>query len=110
MELIALVLVPLPLGLLVRKRLVAFVSYIAVHAFVFTVQTLSLLIEWVGGDQAAFGPYPRASQSDVFAYMIVNGVIYVAGLGLVYLGSRLRARRARRPHPSVPVDLDAAVA
>ena len=99
-------LLPLPIGFLVRNRIGAFLAYIAVHAFVFTFQSLSLLIEWVGGSPAAFGPYPDAASSNVFSYGLVNLVIYAAGLGLVYLGSRLGARR--RARAAGPVSLDPA--
>jgi hypothetical protein len=95
-ELIVMVLVAFPLGFLVPNRLVAYVAYIAVHAFVFTFQTLTLLVAWVGGSEEAFGPYPRANDSDVVAYGVVNLVIYAVGLGLVYAGSRVAARRRAR--------------
>lgn len=98
MELILMVLLPFPLGYLVRQRLVAFLSYTAVHAFVFTVQTLSLLLEWADGSSAAFGGrFPEYAQSEVWGYALVNLVIYAAGLGLVLLGSRVAS--SRRAHP-----------
>ncbi|MFB9180264.1 hypothetical protein ACFFX1_19145 [Dactylosporangium sucinum] len=105
MELILMVLVPFPVGFFVRSRLAAFVTYIAVHGFVFTAQTLNLLVEWVGGSAEAFGPYPRASSGDVLAYLVVNAVIFGAGLGLVWLGGRLAARR--RAKAAGPVALEA---
>jgi hypothetical protein len=92
-ELIVLVLVPLPLGFFVHKRTAAFISYIAVQAFVFTFQSLNLLIEWVGGSTEAFGPYPHADKTEVFSYGAVNLVIYGVGLGLVVAGQRLARRR-----------------
>ncbi len=94
MELILMVLLPFPLGFLVRQRLVAMVAYMAVQAFVFTVQTTSLLLEWAGGSSRAFGGrFPQYEQSEVFAYALVNAVIYAVGIGLVYLGHRVAARR-----------------
>jgi hypothetical protein len=93
MELIILLIAPLPIGFLVRNRLVAFLAYIALHAFVFTFQSVALVTEWVAGRSDAFGKFPEASSTEVFAYGVVNLVIYAAGLGLVYLGSRLAARR-----------------
>jgi hypothetical protein len=103
-ELIVMILVPFPLGYLVRNRLVAFVAYIAVHAFVFPFQTLNLLLEWVGGSEEAFGRYPDASTSSVLQYGAVNLVIYAAGLGLVYLGHRLGSRRRERRSGAVHLD------
>ena len=96
MELIIMVLVPLPLGLFVRNRTAAFLAYIALHAFVFTFQTAMLVMEWANGSTEAFGPFPDASNEDVWGYGIVNLVIYGVGLGLVALGARIRARRTTR--------------
>ena len=100
MELIVMVLVPLPLGYLIRQRIVAFIAYIAVHAFIFTFQTAVLLRAWVGGSAEAFPPDPMQSP---WAYLFVNALIYAAGLGLVALGHRL-ARRRRSQAPEA-VDL-----
>lgn len=93
MELIVMILTAFPIGYFVRHRLTAFVAYIAVHSFVFTFQTATLLIEWAGGDDAAFGAFPKASTTDVWSYAVVNLVIYLVGLGLVFLGGRLAVRR-----------------
>jgi len=90
MELILMVLAPFPLGFAVRNRTAAYLAYIALHAFVFTFQSLMLLIDWVGGSQAAFGPHPNASDSNVLSYGVLNLVIYLVGLGLVWLGYRAR--------------------
>lgn len=100
------ILAPLPLGFFVRNRMAAFVAYIAAHAFVFTFQTLSLVMEWASGSSEAFGgPFPTYENADLFAYGLVNLVIYAVGLGLVYLGARLGARR--RSHGRAPAVLDA---
>jgi hypothetical protein len=93
MELLATILLPLPLGLLLNSRMAAFITYIAIHGFLFTFQSTSLLIEWAGGSTKAFGPYPDADSAAVWAYGAVNLVIFLVGLGLVWLGSTLRARR-----------------
>ena len=106
MELVVMVIAPFPIGFFVRSRLAAFVAYIAVHAFVFTFQSLNLLIEWAGGSEEAFGPFPDASTGNVLSYGAVNLVIYAVGLGLVYLGSRLGARR--RARTAGPVALEPA--
>lgn len=104
MELILAVLLPFPLGWFVRNQLVAYVAYIAAHAFVFTFQTLTLVLEWAGGDEAAFGPFPDASMGSVTGYAVVNLVIYAAGLGLVHLGHRLSARRRAKATGAVHLD------
>ncbi len=96
MELIVMILTAFPIGYLVRKRLAAFVVYIGVHSFVFTFQTASLIIEWAGGDTAAFGPFPMASTDHVWGYAEVNLAIYLVGLALVFLGNRMATRRANR--------------
>ena len=96
MELILLLVAPLPLGFLIRSRTAAFVAYIALQSFLFTFQSTALTLAWVRGSTTAFehdgaAPWP---------YLIVNAVIYGLGLGLVALGARLRARReARRTAP-----------
>jgi hypothetical protein len=100
MELITLVLVPFPIGFFVRNRMAAFVAYVAVHAFVFTFQTLNLILEWAGGSSEAFGAFPHASGGNVLSYGLINAAFYAIGIGLVYLGGRLGARRrARRTGP-----------
>jgi predicted Na+-dependent transporter len=103
-ELLVMIFVPFPLGFLVRNRLAAFLAYVAVHAFVFTFQTLMLLVEWAGGSGTAFGRYPDAETSEIFAYGVVNLVIYAAGLGLVYLGHRVGSRRRERRDGTVHLD------
>ncbi|HEU4421767.1 MAG TPA: hypothetical protein VFR67_04405 [Pilimelia sp.] len=102
MELIAMVLVPFPLGYLMRNRLAAFVTYIAVHSFIFTYQTLELTREWVGGSTEAFAKDPG---TPALPYALVNAIIFSAGLGLVWLGHRLASRR--RAKTAAHVDLAA---
>lgn len=95
MELLIMLLAPLPLGYLVRNRMAAYVAYIALHGFAFTFQTLYLLLGWIDGSTTAFGPYPHAKGSEVISYGLVNMAIFAIGLGLVALGARLARRRAR---------------
>lgn len=90
------ILLPLPLGLLVRTRTVAYLAFIAIHAFVFTFQTALLILEWANGSTEAFGSFPEYSTGDVWAYGIINLVIYGLGLGLVTLGQRVRRNRNSR--------------
>jgi hypothetical protein len=97
------ILVALPLGLLVRSRGTALLAYLIADLFVFTFQTLDVLLNWMAGKSAigganAFGPSPDAvpihySESEVIAYGIVNLAVMLAGIGLVLFGHRIRARR-----------------
>lgn len=94
MEFILLLVLPLPLGFLIKSRLAAYLTYVGVHSFVFTFQTLTLTRAWVGGNTAAFEQNPDTVP---WPYAVVNMVIYGVGLGLVALGHRLAAgRRAKR--------------
>jgi hypothetical protein len=93
MELILMVVLPFPIGYLIRQRVIAYLVYIGAHAFTFTFQSLSLVREWVGGDYIAFDKDPTVV---AWPYFVVNLVIYAVALGLVELGHRLAARRRRR--------------
>lgn len=103
MNIVFTILVALPIGLFVRTRPTALLAYLIADLFVFTFQTLDVLLNWMAGNSGiggaqAFGPSPDAipltySQSDVIAYGIVNLVIVLAGMGLVLLGHKIRARR-----------------
>ena len=102
MELVLMVLLPFPLGFRVRQRLVAFVAYTAAHAFVFTVQTALLVLEWAGGSSRAFGGvFPEHRLSEFLGYVAVNLIIYAVGLGLVVLGHRAASTRRDTPASSV---------
>ncbi|MFC4117819.1 hypothetical protein [Nonomuraea zeae] len=93
MELIVMLLLPLPLGYLVRSRVAAYLAYIGAHSFVFTFQTMTLTKAWVGGAYDAFAKDPNQPE---WPYAVVNLAIYAAGLGLVALGAWLRDRRRAR--------------
>jgi hypothetical protein len=93
MELIVTLLVAVPTGYFVRDRLVAVLTFVALHSFVFTFQCMQLTREWVGGDTSAF---PKSSSTVPWAYGLVNLVIYGGGVGLVLLGNHLATRRRRR--------------
>ncbi len=95
------VLLPLPLGYLVRNRTAAYLAYVGVHSFAFTFQTMTLTRAWVGGETRAF---PKDPDTVPWSYALVNVAIYAAGLGLVTLGAWLRSRRAAAPDPK-PVDI-----
>lgn len=92
MELIIMLLAPFPIGYFVRNRMAAYLAYVALHSFVFTFQSTTLLKEWFGGDYSAFVKNPATAD---WSYGLVNLLIYAAGLGLVALGSWVSARRRR---------------
>ena len=97
-ELIIMLLAPLPIGFFIRNRIAAYLAYIALHSFVFTFQSTTLLKEWAGGDYSAYVKNPAAVD---WSYGVVNLLIFAAGLGLVTLGSWLSARRRRPAPPAV---------
>jgi hypothetical protein len=97
----------LPLGFLVRKRQAALVTYLLVDSFLFSFQTLNVLLTWMSGGEgigggSGFGDSPSGSfpidyaRGEVAAYGIVNLIITLAGVGLVFLGARLRTWRTAR--------------
>ncbi len=96
MTLLLVIIAPLPLGFFLRSRVGAFIAYIAAAQFLFTFQTAGLLLDWGGGDEAAFGgPFPENDFDKFLEYGAINAIIFVVGLGLVTLGARLgRNRRA----------------
>jgi hypothetical protein len=97
MNVILTILVGFPLGYLIRTRSTAVITYVLVDAYLFTFQTLFLLMQWVDGDTHAFGPHGRSwsaeKSTQVFSYLVLNGVIVAIGIGLVVLGQKVRARR-----------------
>ena len=104
METILMLVAPFPIGFFIKNRLAAYVVYLALHGFVFTYQSMDLVIEWVGHSTSAFGPYPHASNTETLSYLLVNTVIALAGLGLVTLGLRLGARRRARQTSGINLD------
>jgi hypothetical protein len=84
-ELLIMLLAPFPLGYFIHNRMAAYLAYVAVHSFVFTFQSTSLLKEWVGGDHSAFATNPAAVD---WPYGLVN---------LAHLRRRPRAGRPRPP-------------
>jgi hypothetical protein len=105
MELIVMILAPLPIGFFVRNRLADYIVYIAIHAFVFTFQSLVLVLEWARGSQEAFGgSFPHYEMSEVWGYGAVNLLIYLVGLGLVTLGYRLGSMRRAKQTEAVSLD------
>lgn len=83
------VLLALPLGYLVRSRLAAFTIYAVGYLWAFTFQTLYLLLDSLGSNQAdAFAPgeFP-------LSYGLVTAAVLMIGAGAVCLGHWLRSRR-----------------
>ena len=66
-------LAPLPIGYFIRNRIAAYLAYIALHSFVFTFQSSTLLKEWNGGDYSAFVKNPAAVD---WSYGLVNLLIF----------------------------------
>jgi hypothetical protein len=92
------VLVALPLGLLVRNRLAAYLVFTIAFSHVYTFQTANLVMEWANGSTKAF----PANQSDQLldgnlGYFAFTSTIYAVGFGLVTLGHWLRNRRRATP-------------
>jgi hypothetical protein len=92
------ILVALPLGLLVRNRLAAYLAFAIAFSHVYTFQTANLVMEWVNGSTHAF----PASQSNTLldgtlGYFAFTSMIYAIGFGLVTLGHWLRNRRRATP-------------
>ena len=77
---IATILFAFPLGFFLRKRLTAFIVYVAIFAHVFTFQT----------------PYVIDADRTDWSYLLVTSLIYAAGFGLVALGHKVGRRRQRR--------------
>jgi len=105
MNIIFTVLFAVPIGFLVKERGIAILTFLALDAILFTFQTLSVLLNWLGPTQGmagnAFGPKPSGfpaafSQSELTAYGLLNLLVLVVGVGLVVLGSYLARRHAGR--------------
>ena len=101
--LIALMLVlSLVIGWFVRPRLTAYVAYLAAFSLLFTFQSVMLITEWAGGDQKAFGAFPKAPSGEVWSYGVVNLAILAVGVGLLTLVGVLAARRRGRSAVATP--------
>ena len=87
------VIAALPLGLLIRNRLYAYLVYAIAFAQVYTYQSVNLLVEWVNGSSEAF---PHDGSTNTLDYFAFTTGIYTVGFGLVTLGHWLRNRRRTR--------------
>ena len=101
-----------PLGFFVSRRQTALLSYLIVDSFLFTLQSLNLLLTWMSGGSglggsSGFGDTPSGSfpidysSSEVIAYGVVNAIITLIGVGLVLFGARVRSRRSAQHTPDV---------
>lgn len=93
MELIVTLLTAVPIGYFIRQRLVAVLTFVALHSFVFSFQSMQLTREWVGGDTSAS---PKNPKTVPWGYGVVNLVLYAGGIGLVVLVGHLAERRRQR--------------
>jgi hypothetical protein len=88
------ILIALPLGLLVRNRLAAYLVYAIAFSHVYTFQTANLVMEWTNGATAAF-PASNSKQllDGTLGYFTFTTMIYAVGFGLIALGHWWRNRR-----------------
>ena len=104
MNLFFTILAAFPLGFLIPRRQTALLSYLIAGSFLFSLQSVNLLLTWMSGGSglggsSGFGDTPTGSfpidyaSSEVIAYGVVNAIIALAGVGLVLMGARVRARR-----------------
>jgi hypothetical protein len=104
MNLVFTIVASLGIGFFVRNRSVAVVAFLIASSFLFTFQTLDVLLNWMGanggiGGAKAFGPFPTGfpvayQQSELYAYGVVNLVIIAVGIGLTIGANKLAAKRA----------------
>ncbi|MFI0352271.1 hypothetical protein [Actinomadura sp. 9N407] len=90
---IVVIVLALPIGLLIRNRLGAYLAFAVIFAQVYTFQTGLLVMQWTNGADDAF---PRSDSPELLdgtiGYLLFTSVIYIAGFGLVTLGHWLRNR------------------
>jgi hypothetical protein len=116
MNLLFTVLGAFTLGRLVPRRSAALVAYLIADSFLFSFQTLNVLLTWMSGatgmgGASGFGNSPSGTfpidyaTGEVIGYGAVNLAITTVGVGLVLLGARVRARHAAHVagHHSVAV-------
>jgi hypothetical protein len=107
MNLLFTIVAAFPLGLVLTRRKTAVLAYLIAASFVFSFQSIGVLLTWMSGGKgiggaSGFGKPPSGnfpvhySDSELAAYGVVNLAITLAGVGLVTLGAKLRARRSSR--------------
>ena len=82
----------LPLGFLVRSRLVANTAYSVAYLWAFVFQTLYLSLD---GSAFERGEFP-------LSYGLVTAAVFAVGFGLVAVGHEVRRRREVRRPRSAP--------
>jgi hypothetical protein len=92
------IVVGFPLGFLIRSQATGILTYVLVDSYLFTFQTAFLLMQWVDGDEHAFGArggqWSAVRTTQLVSYLGLNGVIVALGVGLVILGHKVRSTRA----------------
>lgn len=80
-----------PIGLLLRSRQAALLTYAVCFLWAFVFQTAYLLLDAMNGGRGAFTPgeFPAP-------YGLVTGAIFAVGFGLVVLGHRVGSHRRQR--------------
>jgi len=104
---IAVTLLAIPIGLVVKSRVWAYLSFAVLFAHVFTFQTATLVLEWVNGATDTFptdfpGGNTLASEQ-VWGYFAFATFVYLVGFGLLTLSYWLRNRSRRRAAAGVEV-------
>lgn len=103
------------LGWFMKSRPTAIAIYLASTSILFTFQSITVLLAWMGDEggffglqkEGAFGATPTGfpityTNGGLYSYGLVNLVITLLGLGVVVLFGRLRTRRdAKRTSVSV---------
>lgn len=85
------VLLAFPIGLILRSRQAALLTYAICFLWAFVFQTAYLLLDAMNGGREAFTPgeFPAP-------YGLVTGAVFAVGFGLVVLGHRVGAHRWNR--------------
>jgi hypothetical protein len=86
------------IGFFVKQRGLAIVSYLALDAILFTMQTVNVLHDSWLDDQGRV----TFTNGDSLAYCGINIVITAVGVALVLLGTAVAQRRAAR-QDAIPV-------
>lgn len=92
MNVIFTVVFALTIGFLVKQRGTAIVTYLALDAIIFTMQTINVLHDSWLDDEGRI----TLSNSESLAYCGVNLVIIAVGVGLVVFGTVVARRRAAK--------------
>ena len=86
-----------PLGLLLRSRLAANLTYAVAYLWAFTFQSVYLMLSMLDGDK---NPAFTKEHFPVGYGLVASGIL-VAGFGLVEAGHRVGERRRTRVAPAL---------